>query len=183
MGQNIFTYENVSPYRRSGTNTYVGEWVQRNGEWAMQIAPSPFYTSPNYHHVLENEFKPNTRYVFDIWFDTDDVIYNGNNVAGGFVIYTPSGTRIDSGQFAVAHTTGFKHVRFVTPSGTSVGYIGIYYYTSIPVYYRWDSYIVPYDTQKLAHTGQGIVSHLAEGASPCVFTSGGGINANEVIEF
>ena len=187
MGQNILTYENISPYRVSGRGLdYAGMWVQRNGVWAMRVNPYTFYdgTTSSYQKILLNEFKPNTRYLFNIWIDTDDHYHNDTYTSAGIYIRYTDNTRdgtIYCGSSSTARGWQYKH--YLTPAGKSVQNIEIGYNYGDASYIRWDSYIVPYDTQKVAHTGQGIVSHLAEGASPCVFTNGGGINTNEVIEF
>ena len=155
MGQNIYTSENIMKYRRSGQSVNVGEWVIRNGYNAIRTAPSPFYIGTNnYCHVLEDELIPNTRYVIDIWIDTDDVIYNGDWVAGGLVLHWSSdaaGTY--SYSMAPTHSNGFQHMRYITPADKSLDYVFFYYYTSMPVYFRSDSYIVPYDVEHIYKKG------------------------------
>ena len=184
MAQNIFTSENVMKYRKSTSlTTGVGEWRTRNGQWAMNIAPNPFYVGGDtgYIQILHDEFVPNTQYVLDIWVDVDDVIYNGNNVTGGLWLeYTDGSTQY---AWTDVGPKGWIHKRAITTAGKSVKGIHGYYYTSTNVYYRWDSYIVPYDTEKIAKTGPTMDTQLVEGSNRCLFGSGGSVTSNQVIEF
>jgi len=40
---NILTTENLAKYNTKNWFGGVGEWVNRNGIWAMDIRPAPFY--------------------------------------------------------------------------------------------------------------------------------------------
>jgi len=74
--------------------TRCGEIVEHNNTWALNIAPAPFYKniSDSISGALDGMFQTGS-YVFDMWIDTDSVVYNGNNVPGGMVIrYTDNST-------------------------------------------------------------------------------------------
>lgn len=66
---NIFTKENFSKYNTKSRTAGIGEWSLRNGVWSMDVRPEPFYknsyASTGSSGVLYDEFKPDTRYVFD----------------------------------------------------------------------------------------------------------------------
>ena len=51
---------------------------------------------------------------------------------------------------------GWQEYFLITTAGKTVSHMTSYYYTSIPVYYRWDSYIIPYVTENI--NKQGVVS-------------------------
>ena len=142
---NIFTTENVSRYNTRGSTTGVGEYRLRNGYWSMDIRPAPFYQ--NYgtddSRLLQDEFVANTQYIFDLWIDTDDVIYNGNNVPGGLSLIYTDDTSDSTNMVFTGGNKGFQHANFVSDPAKSVKKLVVYYYTSTPVYYRADSYIAP----------------------------------------
>lgn len=142
---NIFTTENISKYNTRGSTSGVGEYVLRNGYWAMNIRPAPFYQ--NYgtgdSRLLQDEFVPNTQYIFDLWIDTDDVIYNGNNVPAGLTLVYTDGTKNNSSMVFTGGSKGFQHANFVSDPTKSVKKLEVYYYTNTQAYYRADSYIAP----------------------------------------
>ena len=148
---NIFTTENIAKYNTKGRNIGVGEYLYRNGTWAINVRPEPFYK--NYgdeSYYLRNEFSPNTQYLFDFWIDCDDVVYNGNNVAGGFYIrYADNST---NNSFVVTGgNKGFQHITYITDASKSVKQLEAYYYTSLNVYCRCDSMIIPLVSNSSIH--------------------------------
>ena len=141
---NIFTNENISKYNTKPRYAGVGEYVRRNGVWAMDIRPEPFYK--NYgeeSYILRNEFISNTQYLIDLWIDADDVIYDGVYRACGLRLYYTDGTYDDSAVVTGASGRGFQHIQYVTNKSKSVRDFNVYYSTSISVYYRADSRIIP----------------------------------------
>lgn len=182
MAQNIFTYENLQPYRRTNSNVDGNAiLIQRNGEWSISIAPAYFYSGGVYTDILGNEFAPNTQYVIDIWEDVDDVIYNNKNVQGGLWLeYTDLTT-----QYSWSDTgpKGWIHKHAITTAGKSIKGIHSYYYTSVPVYYRWDSYIIPYtENLNITRTGQTNTGHIVENYPKASIYNGGGLCVPSVYE-
>ena len=57
-----------------------------------------------------------------------------------------------------------------------------YYYTSIPVYYRWDSFVIPSYESKLLSNGVFNISNLNNDSSASI-QKGGIIYANNFYEF
>ena len=53
----------------------------------------------------------------------------------------------------------------------------------MPVYFRSDSYIVPYDVEHIYKKGQTYTSQLMEDASACSFCKGGDIHTKQIIEY
>jgi hypothetical protein len=142
---NIFTTENIAKYNTKPRYAGVGEYVLRNGVWAMDIRPEPFYQ--NYgtgdSRLLSEEFQPNTQYIVDLWIDADDCKSSGNYVACGLtLVYTDNTTKADA-VVTGADGKGFQHVQYVTDPAKSVQKFTVYYYTSTPVYYRADSFVSP----------------------------------------
>lgn len=185
MAQNLFTTENIMPYRfNTAATTNVGEWQVRNGENAMSLTPSPYYNG-SYSFILHNEFQPDKRYVFDFWIDADDVIYQEVNRPGGVQIRYTDGTTYTlttTGTHGSGGTTGFVHKKYVTEVGKSVSGFTVYYYVSIPVYYRWDSSITEYETPSVEKTGVADIGYLREGNNIHSILNGGGVYTNEIYE-
>jgi hypothetical protein len=145
---NIFTTENVAKYNTKPRYVGVGEYVLRNGIWAMDIRPEPFYK--NYgdeSYILRNEFIANTQYIIDLWIDGDDCIYDGVCRPCGLRLYYTDGTYNDSAVITGASNKGFQHVQYVTDKSKSVRDFDAYYWTSTPVYYRADSRVIPLSNQ------------------------------------
>ena len=184
---NIFTTENVAKYNTKPRYAGVGEYVLRNGYWAMDIRPEPFYQ--NYgtgdSRLLQDEIIPDTQYIIDLWIDGDDTKYNGNYVACGLNLKYTDGTSTNL-IVTGADNKGFQHVNLVTDSTKSVKKFEVYYYTSTPVYYRADSYISPL-SNKMSVSKQGIittdiVNERYERSSDPVKFGKGYILSNEIIE-
>ena len=196
---NIFRQELIQQYV---TDDYtptagIGEYVLRNGLWAMDIRPRPYYDNGNgtwaqtYNNgnargkpVLEGYFT-SSRYVFDLWIDADDVISGDHQYAGGLVVYYTDNT------YAYLTVTGdntnpigFQHKFLITPTNKTVAHFRVSYSTSMPTFYRADSYICPLDEIKLHQTGvldtQNITESLT-GAKDFEIIQGN-ISPTEIIE-
>lgn len=154
---NLFKTELVMPYAYYSTRQGHGELIKHNGYWSMDIEPATFYNSsldPKAAPILQNEFSPNTQYLFDMWIDGDLTVYqNVNRPAGLSILYT-DGT---SYPFTVtgnqSSPLGYQHKVFVTPADKSVKNVTSYYYTSFPTYYRIDSLIVPVSEPNISKKG------------------------------
>lgn len=184
---NIFTSENVAKYNTRGATAGVGEYVLRNGVWSMDIRPAPFYQ--NYgtgdSRLLQDEFIPNTQYFINLWIDGDDTKYNGNYVACGLTVhYTDDSTY--NLTVVGADGKGFQHLEYLSDASKSVKKFTVYYYTSTPVYYRADSFVVPLsNTNSINKKGICATSDFTEYLSPlsCTIKNGKGyMEINELIE-
>ena len=144
--ENLFRSELITPLAKSGYTTRIGEIVEHNGDYAMNIAPAPFYKniSDDTSGFLQGCFLSNTSYTFDMWIDVDSVIYNGNNVSGGLSIVYSDGTS-DSTFVLVGGNKGYQHRKLITPANKSIDRVSVYYYISTDVFYRLDSYICKTD--------------------------------------
>lgn len=182
---NLFTPENVMPYRfNTAATTNVGEWQVRNGENAMALAPSPYYNG-EYSFILHNEFLPNKQYVFDLWMDADNVIYQDVNRAGGITVRYTDGTQYSitvTGTHGSGGTTGFVHKKYVTTASKSVSGFSVYYYVSIPVFYRWDSSITEYTNTSVEKTGVLDTGILKENSDIASTVNGGEITCDRILE-
>jgi hypothetical protein len=59
----------------------------------------------------------------------------------------------------------------------------VYYYVSIPVYYRWDSSITEYTNTSVEKTGVLDTGILKENSDIASLVNGGEITCNEIIEY
>lgn len=189
MAQNIFTPENMKKYLyNTGATTNIGEFVDRNGEPAMRLSPAPYYNAnydPKSSYLFTKEFQEGKRYVFDIWIDADDVIYQDVNRAAGIYCVYSDGTNqaiISTGTHGSGGTTGFVHKKYVSTEGKTVSGVTIYYWTSTPPYYRWDSSITEYETPSVEKTGVADIGYLREGNNIHSILNGGGVYTNEIYE-
>ena len=150
---NLFKTELVMPYAYSPTSQGHGELVEHNGYWSINIQPAPFYNGA-YAQILQNEFLPNTQYLFDMWIDGDLTVYQDVNRPAGLVIYYTDGSSynllVTGNQ---SNPLGYQHVVYVTPTDKSVKSVASYYYVSYPTYYRIDSLIVPVSEPQISKKG------------------------------
>ena len=195
---NILTTENLAKYNTKNRTTGIGEWKQRNGIWAMDIRPEPFYQNytdtdgtTKLSYILKNEFGSG-QYVFSLWIDSDDV----NNGSGaysqaGFTLYYNDGTSV-SLRVTGAENKGFQHEYFISDVSKKCDRLNVYYARNLPTYYRYDSFIVPISDVKFNKTGvinsgfyiEGLTS-LTSSTHPTQSMQIGkyGINAEEFIEY
>lgn len=187
MAQNLFQTEWMLPYRIRTAANY-GEWVDRNGISSMRIGPLPYYNTANtdgsYAYVLHNEFQSGKRYLFDMWIDADNVVSGGKNVSAGIIIRYTDGTSYSLlvSAASTSGNSGFQHATYKTTEGKDVSGFTVYYYTSSPAYYRWDSSITEYvntDIKKTRTVEDGVLKENSDIAS---IAKGGMINTNSIIE-
>ena len=189
--ENIFRSENFPKYAQGIYG--IGQWVTRNGTNAMAFMPSPFWYGTDTDEnklksrgVLREEFAPNTQYLFDFWVDADDSYYDAEskNVPGGFVICYTDGTEdqtlVTSGNRD--NPIGWQHKMLISDPSKSIQGLNVYYYTSTPVYYRWDSSISAYHTDNINKNGIIEVGQLREGQSEFKDVKGGLVICNNFIE-
>ena len=185
MAENIFRSEIIKKYNTKNRTAGIGEYVLRNGIWCMDIRPEPFYKNidNNTSGILFDEFILNTSYIIDMWIDVDDVVYNNNNVAAGFTLYYTDNTTESFAYTGGGSNSGFHHKKIITPITKSIKSLEIYYYTSSPVYYRWDSYIVPVETLNINKQGQILTAQTIENQDIASFSKGGSIYLNNFYEY
>lgn len=185
MAQNLFQTEDMKKYIiRNGSTSNYGEWVDRNGVPAMRIGPLPYYVSPDYSRILLNEMEPGKRYVFDFWMDVDDVISGGKNVPAGINIQYQDGTRKEftASAQSTSGNSGWQHIKYITTEGKNLSGFTIYYYTSTPGYYRWDSSITEYETTSITKTGALRDGCTKEGYDTASIVNGGNVYTDSIIE-
>lgn len=180
---NIFRSELIMPVAKAGKTTRIGEIVEHNGYYAMNIAPEPFYKniSNSVSGFLQGQFFPNTSYIFDLWVDVDSVIYNGNNVAGGLNIIFTDGSSNNSFVF-IGGNKGWQHKKIITPSNKTIDRLTVYYYISTDVFYRLDSYICPISSTKIMKQGILDTTNITENSEIASFYKGGSIYSSKFIE-
>lgn len=150
---NIWTSENFAKYKLNNSSGH-GEWIVHNGENAIGLAPNRFYSGGTYVKVLEEEFTPNTQYVFNLYLDTDHVLNNDTNVVGGIQVHYTDGTKETlTKKGDQTNLKGWQNIFLVTDIAKSVSHITIYYYVGIRVPYRWDSYVGPLQTAQVEQPG------------------------------
>lgn len=150
---NIWTSENFAKYKLNDSSGH-GEWFQHNGENAIGLSPARFYSNSTYVKVLEEEFSPNTQYVFNLYLDTDNVLSNDTNVVGGIQVHYTDGTKETlTRKGDQTNLKGWQNMFFVTDIAKNVSHITIYYYVGTRVPYRWDSYVGPLQTAQVEQPG------------------------------
>ena len=138
--ENLFKVEYINEVSELDIN-----WTLRNGEYALILNPTNFYENGVYTKVLKGKFLSNTQYKFDLWMDSDEVIYQNVNRPGGLdVVYTDgTNSAITVTGSSSSPKKGFQHMVFYSDINKSVDYVTVYYYVGNNVYYRWDSVIIP----------------------------------------
>lgn len=138
--ENLFKVEYINEVSKLDIN-----WTLRNGEYALILNPTNFYENGVYAKVLKGKFLSNTQYKFDLWMDSDEVIYQNVNRPGGLdVVYTDgTNSAITVTGSSSSPKKGFQHMVFYSDINKSVDYVTVYYYVGNNVYYRWDSVIIP----------------------------------------
>ena len=138
--ENLFKVEYINEVSKMDIN-----WTLRNGEYALILNSTNFYENGVYTKVLKGKFLSNTQYKFDLWMDSDEVIYQNVNRPGGLdVVYTDgTNSAITVTGSSSSPKKGFQHMVFYSDINKSVDYVTVYYYVGNNVYYRWDSVIIP----------------------------------------
>ena len=138
--ENLFKVEYINEVSKLDIN-----WTLRNGEYALILNPTNFYENGVYIKVLKGKFLSNTQYKFDLWMDSDEVIYQNVNRPGGLSVVYTDGTNsaITVTGSLSSPKKGFQHMVFYSDINKSVDYVTVYYYVGNNVYYRWDSVIIP----------------------------------------
>ena len=180
--ENLFTLENWNINSKEKVTYTV-----RNSATAIALPANWFHygNGDERNKCFYGCFKPNTQYKFDMWIDYDDVVYQDVNRPGGIRIYYSdnaySDYLVDTGN--TNNPIGWKHKVFYSDPTKSVSYLLIYYYTSIPAYYRWDSVIIPM-TDDIGVNKNGIVNagYVREGYDAALIGCGGNFDNNQVIE-
>ena len=137
--ENLFKVEYINEVSKLDIN-----WTLRNGEYALILNPTNFYENGVYTKVLKGKFLSNTQYKFDLWMDSDELIYQNVNRPGGLVVvYTDGTSSVITVTGSSSSPKGFQHMVFYSDINKSVDYVTVYYYVGNNVYYRWDSVIIP----------------------------------------
>ena len=137
--ENLFKVEYINEVSKLDIN-----WTLRNGEYALILNPTNFYENGVYTKVLKGKFLSNTQYKFDLWMDSDEIIYQNVNRPGGLVVvYTDGTNSVITVTGSSSSPKGFQHMVFYSDINKSVDYVTVYYYVGNNVYYRWDSVIIP----------------------------------------
>ena len=182
---NIFRYELINPYAKNLSAVGTGEWGLRNGEWAMNIKPAPFYKNleDDKSGFLTNKFLPNTQYVVDYWIDADDVINsdNGSYISSGIFVSYTNGTT-DTLYTTGGNGVGFQHKRMITDSDKTIHHIGVKYGANLNTYYRWDSYICPIGQEQIVKEGLIKSTQFIEKNSQASIHESGSMLVTNIIE-
>lgn len=145
--ENLLKYENTVLYTNPANTDTRGKYSTRNGDVAMLFRPTDtYYGSGDERNgkLLYGFFKENTSYVFDLWIDVDDIVYQNINRMGGFTVVYTDGTTETTFQLTGSTDpyTGWQHRVLVTNPNKTVKSIEVYYYTNSLLYVRSDSFIV-----------------------------------------
>lgn len=186
---NLLRSEVIQKYKKNGFTVGVGEWVERNGEWAMNIKPKPFYQ--NYYGdgsvvtgILLDEIQPDTQYMINLWIDADNVYSSNNYRKAGLIVYYTDGTNSGDTLIAIgnANKPGFQHKQLLTDATKSISRIAVSYVADYNTYYRWDSYICPVDKEQITQTGITNTTQVITNNDIASFSHGGSILLSNIIE-
>lgn len=178
---NLFTLENIN----ENALGKVG-FTDRNGEQAVALPAHYFYFGENDDRNihLQGKFLPNTQYKFDFWIDYDDIIYEDINRMGGIVVFYTDGSAdyslCDSGDYY--NHAGWKHKMLITDPSKSVKGIHVYYWTSTPAYYRYDSIIKKITSTDIQKSGVISTGQFRENTDGIKIYKDGHIDSNQIIE-
>jgi hypothetical protein len=175
---NILQIENLNEFAKSKSN--YTSYTTRNGVKAFPVRPN-WYASP--YTTMIGKFKENTQYLFDVWIDTDDVVYQDINRPGGFYIYYTDGSTATECIKTGDHSSpiGWQHILVITPAGKTVSKIGIYYYTSTAFYVRADSFITELKDTNIYRNGTTETGQFVEDTD-VAFIGVADFNANRINE-
>lgn len=144
---NIFKSEYINKYATNKTVAGSGNIELRNGIPAINIR-APYFYNGSYIKVLQDEFKPNTQYKFDLWVDLDDEyaqVEPYNNYTSGFYIKYTDGTSSSINGFKGNHINpiGFQHLIIYSEKNKTIDGLNFSYNYGRPNYFRLDSVILP----------------------------------------
>ena len=145
---NIFTSENIMKDPKSDRTVGIGEYEKHNGVWALKVQPEPFYKNygDSISACLYYCFKPNTQYYFDIWICNDVLASDNKYHNGGFYIMYTDNTSVSNFIIAGSDSTAYTHITLLSNAAKSISHLVPTYAVNIPVYYRYDSFIIPVDS-------------------------------------
>lgn len=182
---NIFTSENIMKDAKPTRVVGIGEYEKHNGFWALKVQPEPFYKnySDDISACLYNCFKPDTQYYFDIWICNDDDSV-GHYSRGGFVIRDTDGGYIYNFRVEGSDSSEYTHITYLSDASKSLAFLAPAYSNNVPVYYRYDSFIVPVDSNVQINKN-GIVNCgeiLQFDTDNLTIKGSHGLNGNDFIE-
>ena len=127
----------------------------------------------------------NTQYLFDLWVDGDYSTNDSNGWStGGIQVTYTDGTSSTALLVTGGDGLGYQHKRLISDAGKTIKKLNIRYGYNKPVYYRWDSYIVPLTTENINKQGQLITSHLIENTENYTsFLKGGSVRCDQFYEY
>ena len=184
--ENIFKSEYIQKYATTTSSGSYGQRGTRNSVPCMLIGPSRFWygSDDTSNGILKDYFTPNTQYIFDMWMDGDEVVYEGINRGCGFMVwYTDNSvdyTFVITGN--QSSPMGFQHKTLITPAGKSVKGIEFYYWTGNTVYYKVGSFIAPVSQASLGTNGVFSTSQIVEVNGIASINKGGSSYVNSIIE-
>lgn len=184
---NLLRYENILMYtNESNTSVTRGKYTTRNGDLAMAFqATDTYFGSSDERNgkLLYGFFKENTQYVFDLWIDVDDIIWQDENRMGAFtIIYTDGTTSTEFNLVGSSNPkTGWQHKVVVTPAGKTVRSLSIFYFVSSVFYVRADSYIVELSETNISKNGVITSGQFIENTDTA-FIGKATFNANQILE-
>lgn len=190
MAQNLWTNEILKeaimvPSATSGN----ARWIQRNGEWSMELRPNVFYKSSVYGKLMDGYFEENTQYCFDLWIDPDEYGAAGytGNANGIRVIYSGSSSG-NSGNALLARAVsgsvvGWTHMKWISPVNTTVTEVNVYYSRAYNWYARWDSSVSEVEEIEFNKNGIASTGQWKENSEKLQPTKGGIVSSFNLVEY
>lgn len=182
ISNNICKSEYFVKYKKDTATSQYGEWYTRNGEKSIVLNPARV----DYSDFLRNELDTNKQYKFDLWIDADNVFSASNNTQywGGFIVNYTDGTGnsvIVKGD--INNPVGFQHKIFYTDKSKTIQNIQIQYSTGQPFYLRWDSMIIPVESNtEINKNGIIKTGQFRENFEGTQIGEGDNFDSNQLIE-
>lgn len=178
ISNNICKSEYFVKYKRDIATSQYGEWGSRNGEKSIVLNPA------RVNSILENELDTSKQYKFDLWIDADNVFTNSTQYQGGFIVNYTDGTNdyvVVKGN--VNNPIGFQHKIFYTNKSKTIQNIQMLYATGQPIYLRWDSMIIPVESNtEINKTGIIKTGQFRENFEEAQIGEGDNFDSNQLIE-
>ena len=174
-GENLF---NEQIFQEAANSTSGNGTIEKRGEYyAYGLNPASYYVhaTKTSLKILEDKFKENTQYYFDLWMDVDDVIeYGTANIhrPAGFTIRYKDGSvsgdnvlRARGDPNDINAKKGYQHIKAYSEPNKTIEGLTVYDWVGQKWYLRLDSILCEVNTGnniQFAKTGIINTSQLNE---------------------
>lgn len=172
QSDNFLRYERTKINLNPANTDTCGKMTTRNGVLAMRFLPTDTWFGTNDERngkMFYDMFKENTRYVFDMWIDADNVATSSSpaNQGGGFNIHYTDGTEsyalVVYGANYGDTPMGFQHRVYISEANKTIKRVAIRFAINASIYVRADSFIAEVADTNVYKTGTVATGQFVEG--------------------